>query len=474
MWNGSTTDRMPFVKYEYTCFIVDERGKQTVINSPVTVGQKVDKAFTIYSDRSIYVQKSGKEEVYVNGYRLHDGQKCQAMSGSFIWCGNPSRRYKVYMNCRQKQMRSEMWVRFGPMENSLSQDIYIRSFRGMTSEFREYEAYANADNMWCIISEVYPERYLTRLADGFVVTVKEELSPEESYDFLYRFTTKYNEYSYAVEQLKNCDYLYSKGELLGVNGTWYKCPSRASSNLIVFNEKSLDDALEEWRGEYNVDMAWFRNLDWTKADSLFRDVAYEVMQFHKRGMVFTGLDSNHIHVNENMDSAKLVYDMVSDIELMSGTATSASDVYRLGTIMCKALDHSYTGIISGCGVADRYWKNLSTKCPDYVVNTLQKAVIPDARYRIQNIEEFMCGMRWKMKEPKCKDFGWKKNECKESEREGLDFSYPRNTVYIPPAPDYGDSSAPDFFTGLMYGCPLAKAIPGEKYMRTTEVIDYDR
>ena len=498
MWEEIQPVDRPIEKYDYTCYVVDGRGKQIVINSPVTVGQKVDNAFTIYSDHSIYVKKNGNEEVYVNGYKLHDGQKCQAMSGSVIWCGNPARVYRVYMYCRRKQMSLELRVRFNPAETRLTQDIDIKSACRITTESREYEAYNNANNTEIIVSEVYPERYITGIADSYVVTVKEEVSPEERQDFLYRFTTKYNEYAYALEQLKKLDYIFSKRELLGVNGTWYQYLSEGYFPSISFDEKSLVDALEERRVVDNTDMAGCNNLDWAKADSLFRDVAYELMQFHKMGLVFAGLDGDHIHVNENMDSAKLVYDIVSDTEFMSGTTTAAADVYRLGTIMCKALDRSYAENITGWGIADQYWKNLSIKCPDYVVETLQKAVISDARYRLQSMEEFMRDMRWEMKEPECKDFEWKKPEIKVLKIPGPETTKVEIREPESKAPawselgwkefetlrplDFGDFPSPtdnedipkSVFTGYMYGCPLAKTIPGEQYVRTTEVIDYDR
>ena len=457
MLDESQLGKIPFTVYEYTSYIVDGSGKQTVINSPVSAGQRVDKAFIIYSDRSIYVQKSGREDVYVNGYRLHDGQWCQAMSGSIIWCGNPARVYRMYMYCRRKQMSRNMLEWLLRREYSLTKHIGIGFLESKTAEFCVYHAYVDMCNVHYTVSEIYPERYLTRLADRYVVTVKEELSPEETYDFLYRFTTKYNEYAYALEQLKKLDYISSESDLLGINGTWFQLPLIGTTSWELVKEKSLAYALKERRmsGNKQTDMTKCINLDWEKADSLFRDVAYGLMQFHKRGMVFTGLDSEHIHVNEKMDSAKLVYDMVRDIELRSGTTTEASDVYRLGTIMCKALDHSYIENISNWGVTDQYWKNLSIKCPDYVVETLQKAVMLDVRYRIQNIEEFMHDMRWKMKEPKCKDFKWNEPDLG-----------PQFIVH--------EDIQKSAFTGYMYGCPLAKTIPGEKYVRTTEVIDYDR
>lgn len=204
------------------------------------------------------------------------------------------------------------------------------------------------------------------------------------------------EYIKILEKFKDLDYIQNNCDFININGSCLKRVKNIKGNCLI-------DILTDKSNEDLSDMDEPYGLDWDSANKIFRDVAYALMQFHDNGLLFTGLNLRNIYVGQKMNCAKLVYDIGTDLDIMKDKSDTAFDVYRLGMIMCMALDSGFSDASEDPEQLSKHLRFLSTKCPDYVMWALQRAIWPDAEYRTQTVHEFMQNMKWDIEEPQWKD-----------------------------------------------------------------------
>lgn len=204
------------------------------------------------------------------------------------------------------------------------------------------------------------------------------------------------EYIKMLEKFKNLDYIQNSFDFININGSCLRRVKNIKGNCLA-------DILADKYNEDSSDVAEPYGLDWDTASKIFRDVAYALMQFHNNGLLFTGLNLRNIYAGQEMNCAKLVYDIGADLEIMKDKSNAADDVYRLGMIMCTALDSGFSDASEDSELLSKHLRFLSTKCPDYVMWALQRAIWPDAEYRTQTVYKFMQDMKWDIEEPRWKD-----------------------------------------------------------------------
>ena len=204
------------------------------------------------------------------------------------------------------------------------------------------------------------------------------------------------EYIKILEKFKNLDYIQNSCDFININGSCLRRVKNIKGNCLA-------DILADKYNEDSSDVAEPYGLDWDTASKIFRDVAYALMQFHNNGLLFTGLNLRNIYAGQEMNCAKLVYDIGADLEIMKDKSNAADDVYRLGMIMCTALDSGFSDASEDSELLSKHLRFLSTKCPDYVMWALQRAIWPDAEYRTQTVYKFMQDMKWDIEEPRWKD-----------------------------------------------------------------------